>query len=260
MWRDQAANVTGAALVGIAGLAWVGVVVQGMVMQPGTAERSSVSLSGAAVFLAAWAVMMAAMMLPSATPMIALYEKLSREPSRGEHHVVPTALFAAVYLAIWVGLGAIAYVAGVALNALADASQIVSESLPYAVAAVLVAAGIYQFTALKQSCLRNCRTPLSFLMARWQRGYAGALKLAAAHAAYCVGCCAALMVVLVAAGAMSLLWVLLIAAIVFLEKILPGGERVARLVGVGFVALGIAVALDPDLAAILRGGSISQQM
>ena len=97
-------------------------------------------------------------------------------------------------------------------------------------------------------------------MARWQSGYAGTLKLAGAHAAYCVGCCSALMVVLIAAGAMSLPWVLLIAAIVFIEKLLPRGDLVARLVGVGFVALGVAVAIDPDLAAVLRGNSMSLLM
>jgi predicted metal-binding membrane protein len=258
LWRDQGTVITGAALIGVAGVAWVSVVLQGMGMREGTTEtEGSVSLSGAAAFLVAWGVMMAAMMLPSATPMIALYERLSHAPSRGEHRVVPTALFAAVYLAVWVGLGVIVYLGGLALNALAGASQIVSAFLPYALAAVLVVTGAYQFTTLKQSCLRYCRTPLSFLMARWRGGYAGTLKLAAAHAAYCVGCCFALMVVLVAAGAMSLPWVLLIAVIVFAEKLLPRGDLVARLVGVAFVALGVAVVIDPNLAAILRGSYLS---
>jgi predicted metal-binding membrane protein len=139
-------------------------------------------------------------------------------------------------------------------------SPIVAASLPYALAGVLIGTGAYQFTALKQSCLRACRTPLSFLMARWRSGYGGTLRLAAAHAGYCVGCCAALMVVLVAAGAMSLPWVLLIAAIVSVEKLVPRGDHIARLVGVGFVVLGIAVAIDPDLAALLRGSAMSSPM
>jgi predicted metal-binding membrane protein len=257
MWWQRSVHVAGAGLVGIAGIAWVGVVLQGMGMHGGATGADALSLSGAAVFIAAWGVMMAAMMLPSATPMIVMYEKVRRGLSQGDHHVVPTALFAAVYLAIWLSLGPIVYVGGFALSAVADDSPIVSAWIPYAVAAIFVATGVYQFTALKQSCLRYCRTPLSFLMARWQSSYAGTLKLAAAHAAYCVGCCAALMVVLVAGGAMSLPWVLLIAAIVFLEKVLPRGDLIARIVGAAFVVLGLAVAVDPDLAAVLRGTSMS---
>jgi predicted metal-binding membrane protein len=221
---------------------------------------ASLSLSGAAVFLAAWGVMMAAMMLPSAMPMIVIYDKIRRGPSQNDRPGAPTALFATVYLAIWLVLGLIAYGGGVVERALADGNPSVSAWLPYAVAAVLIATGVYQFTALKQSCLRYCRTPLSFLIGRWQSGYAGTLKLAVAHATYCVGCCAALMMVLVAAGAMSLPWVLLIGAIVFVEKVLPRGDRFARIVGAAFVVLGVAVAIDPDLAAVLRGVAMSSPM
>jgi predicted metal-binding membrane protein len=257
MARDRSTYVTGAALVALAGIAWVSVVLQSTGMDSGMAgAETALSLSGALVFLAAWGVMMAAMMLPSATPMIVIYDKVRRGPSQDERPGIPTPLFAAVYLAIWLAFGLIAYAGGVALNALAGANPIVSTWLPYGVAAVLIATGVYQFTALKQACLRHCRTPLSFLMARWRSGYSGTFKLAVAHAVYCVGCCAALMVVLVAAGAMSLPWVLLIAAIVFVEKILPRGDLIARMVGAVFVVLGLAVTIDPELAAMLRGTSM----
>jgi predicted metal-binding membrane protein len=253
VWRDRVSYVVGTALVVIAGLAWLGVVRQGMDMQPGmTSGAAALSLSAAVVFLVAWGVMMAAMMLPSATPMIVIYDKISRGLTQRDR-VIPTALFAAIYLSIWLGLGVLVYVASVGLNVLAEANPNVTSWLPYILAAVLVATGLYQFTALKQACLRSCRTPVSFLMGRWRTGYAGTIKLAVAHATYCVGCCVALMVVLVAAGAMSLPWVLLIATIVFIEKLLPRGELFARLAGVGFVVLGLAIAVDPDLAAMLRG-------
>ena len=261
LWRNPSTYVTGAALLGVAGIAWVGLVLQTTGMQRDTTGAdTSLSLSGAALFIAAWGVMMAAMMLPSATPMIVMYRKIRSGLSPDDRHVIPTAFFAAIYLAIWLSLGLIVYVGGFALRALADANPVVSEWFPYAVAAIFVATGAYQFTSLKQACLRNCRTPLSFLMARWRSNYAGTFKLAAAHAAYCVGCCAALMVVLVAAGAMSLPWVLLIAAIVFLEKILPRGDRIARIVGAAFVVLGLAVVIDPELAAVLRGTAMSSPM
>ncbi len=258
--RDRGTIITGAALIGVAGVAWVGVVLQGMSMKEGAGAYDLISLSGGFAFLAAWVVMMAAMMLPSATPMIALFDKVGRGSIQGRDRAAGTALFALVYLGIWVGFGLLVYLMSAALGALADASPVVSAWLPYGLAAVLVAAGAYQFTALKQSCLGHCRTPLSFLMGRWQSGYAGALKLAGAHAAYCIGCCSALMVVLVAAGAMSLPWVLLIALIVFIEKLLPRGDFVARMVGVGFVVLGLAVAIDPELAATLRGTAMSSPM
>jgi predicted metal-binding membrane protein len=249
VWRDRATYAIGAALLGLAGIAWVGVVLQGAGM---TSDAGSLSLPGALVFLVAWGVMMAAMMLPSATPMIVMYDKVIRSlPERDR--AIPTALFVALYFAIWLSLGVLVYLAGAAVSTIAEANPNVAGSLPYVLAAVLVAAGAYQFTPLKQACLRHCRSPVSFLMARWRSGYAGTVRLAAAHAAYCVGCCAALMVVLVAAGAMSLPWVLLVASIVFVEKLFPRGELSARLVGVGFVILGLVIAVDPELAAMLRG-------
>jgi predicted metal-binding membrane protein len=121
--------------------------------------------------------------------------------------------------------------------------------------AVLVAAGVYQFTPLKRACLRVCRNPLSFLLTRSRAGYRGTLGLALEHAAYCVGCCWGLMVVLVAAGAMALHWVLLIAAVVFVEKLLPRGEWTAAIVGSGLLLLGLAVVVHPDLAMVLRPSS-----
>jgi predicted metal-binding membrane protein len=122
---------------------------------------------------------------------------------------------------------------------------------------VLVVAGVYQLTPLKQMCLRHCRSPLGFLLGHWRAGIRGALGMGAAHAVYCLGCCWALMVVLVVAGAMSLPWVLLIASIVAVEKLVPRGEWIARLTGVALVLLGVAVAVRPALAAGLRSSGAS---
>ena len=124
----------------------------------------------------------------------------------------------------------------------------------YGTAAILVAAGLFQVTPLKQACLTRCRSPIGFLLGHWRAGWRGGLRLGWAHALYCLGCCWALMVVLVAAGAMGLPWVLLIAAIVAGEKVLPRGEWIARATGVALVLLGLAVFVRPDLAAALRGG------
>ena len=129
-------------------------------------------------------------------------------------------------------------------------------ALPYGVAASLLAAGVYQFTPLKETCLRQCRSPLDFLMQRWRPGALGAFRLGVEHGAYCAGCCWGLMAVLVVAGAMSLPWVALLTLVIFAEKLLPASRWTVRLVGGVLVGLGIMVALRPEGAMLLRGGGM----
>jgi predicted metal-binding membrane protein len=128
------------------------------------------------------------------------------------------------------------------------------SAFAYGVAGVLLAAGVFQLSPLKQVCLRACRSPLGFFLGHWRAGRRGSLVLGWSHAMYCLGCCWALMVVLVAAGAMGLRWVLLITAVVAAEKLLPGGEWLARAAGGALLLLGAAVAVRPDLVMVLRGG------
>jgi predicted metal-binding membrane protein len=219
------------------------------------ASGGAISTSAALAFLIAWGVMMAAMMLPSAAPMIGLYGAIHRNAGQTGQGGVATGLFAFVYVLAWLLFGAPVYAAQVAISILVDAVPGLSSLLPYAVAVVLVVAGAYQFSPLKIACLRACRSPLGFLMARWRAGYLGTLRLALAHALYCIGCCWALMIVLVAAGAMGLHWVLLIAALVAAEKLIPGGMAVARLAGIALLALAILVAINPGLVMALRGAA-----
>jgi predicted metal-binding membrane protein len=238
-------------LLAAAGLAWAGVIVQAMPMDLG--RGGAASLPDATLFLAAWGVMMAAMMLPSALPMIALYHAVSRNRSPTGPPILPTFLFAATYLVVWLAVGLPVYATSGLVGTLARTNPVVAQGLPYALAVVLVAAGLYQFTALKRRCLRHCQTPLSFLLGHWRHGAAASLRMGLAHAAYCVGCCWGLMAVLVAAGAMSLPWVLGIAAVVFVEKVLPRGQWTARPVGGALLGLGLLVGIDPQLALTLRG-------
>jgi predicted metal-binding membrane protein len=224
-----------------------------LILHQGMGTASMLDLAEAVGFLVAWGIMMVAMMLPSAIPMIALYGVIQRNAASSGQKGLSEAWFALVYIAVWVGIGVPIYLVSVLI-----ASQQQLESvLPYALAVVLILAGVYQVTPLKRACLRVCRNPLSFFMARSRTGYRGSLALAAEHAAYCVGCCWGLMVVLVAAGAMALNWVLLIAALVFVEKVLPRGEWSAGIAGAALVALGLAVAVRPDLAMIIRPTSMS---
>jgi predicted metal-binding membrane protein len=192
--------------------------------------------------------MMAAMMLPSASPMIALYAATQRTAPSLAARAVAVAHFALVYVALWAATGIPIYLVTVALGALSR------TALAYGVAAVLLVAGAFQLSPLKRVCLRSCRSPLGFLLGHWRPGWRGALSMGVAHALYCLGCCWALMLVLVVAGAMGLAWVLLIAALVLAEKLLPGGDRVAWVSGVVLVLLAVAVAVRPEIAMILRAG------
>jgi predicted metal-binding membrane protein len=223
---------------------------------PGGGDMAGMEMSMAPTLLdglayvVAWAIMMAAMMLPSALPMIGLYAGTQKAASAAAR-LASVALFALMYLGLWALTGIPVYAASLLLM------SITAEALAYVVATVLVVAGVYQLTPLKQKCLRHCRSPLGFLLGHWRAGIHGALGMGAAHAVYCLGCCWALMVVLVVAGAMSLPWVLLIASAVAAEKLVPRGEWLARLTGVALVLLGAAVAVRPALAAGLRSSGAS---
>ena len=249
----------GAALLAVAAPAWYLVLRDGSSMSM-TGPGASPSVAEGAAFTIQWGVMMTAMMLPSAAPTIMLYRTVSRRLSATGDRTIPVALFAAVYLLLWLLLGVPVYGAYVVVASLAARWRSFDAAMPYAVAAVLVAAGLYQLTDAKRVCLRHCESPLGFLMRRWRSGYAATLRLAIGHAGYCIGCCWALMVILVAAGAMSISWVLAIAIVVFAEKVLPHGWRTARLVGVGLIALGFAVALRPGLAGIMRAEMAPMRM
>ena len=220
---DRSALLGAAALAALTGAAWVAV----------AADVGAAAMAPAA-FLFGWFVMMVAMMLPSAMPLVLLYAR--------QHRAEP---LVAGYLLVWAGAGIPVY----ALHRAVDLMMVPAV----AVAAVLIGAGIYQLTPLKTACLRRCRSPVGFLMQRWR---SGGFRLGVEHGAYCVGCCWGLMAVLVVAGAMGFAWAAAIALLVFAEKVLPAGPWVARGAAGALVALGIAVAVDPDLATKLTGNEM----
>jgi predicted metal-binding membrane protein len=246
--RDRRTALTYVVLLVVAAAAWAHVLWAAMTddMAGMDMEMTAGWLEGLA-YVTAWTVMMAAMMLPSALPMIALYAATQRNAAGVAARTGPVALFTLVYLGLWAASGVPIYLASVGLSTLAAGPR------AYAVAAMLVVAGIFQLSPLKQVCLRRCRSPLGFFLGRWRGGWRGGLALGWAHAVYCLGCCWALMLVLVVAGAMGLAWVLLVAVVVAAEKLLPRGDWIARAAGIALVALGAAVAVRPDLAAMLRG-------
>jgi predicted metal-binding membrane protein len=193
----------------------------------------------AASIFAMWALMMVAMMLPSALPTVLVYEAFER--TRSGNAGAATALFAAGYLLVWTGFSTLATAAQWALEEsglLASADMRLSaRSLA---AALFVAAGAYQFAPLKQRCLDACRSPVAFLSAHWREGRAGAAAMGLHHGAFCLGCCWLLMLLLFAGGVMNLLWIVPVALFVLAEKCLPGGERTRKAGGALLIAWGAA--------------------
>jgi predicted metal-binding membrane protein len=198
------------------------------------------SFAGAATFVAIWTVMMAAMMLPAAAPMILIFDSTQTRAGRG---AVPTWIFIAGYLLVWLGAGVVVYAAVQTGSDLTAQLTSIDRALwaPLALAATLVTAGLYQFTRLKRICLTRCRSTFAFVTLYWREGRLGALHMGLRHGAYCLGCCWALFAVLVGAGVMSIAWMLLLTVLVFMEKVLPYSQRSASLIGLALVALGLGV-------------------
>jgi predicted metal-binding membrane protein len=234
---QQSAILLGAALA-----TWIVVVqrMRGMDAGPGT------DLGGLTWYVGIWVTMMAAMMLPSVAPMVLLFDKVSEERARRNRPYVPTWIFAASYFAVWTLYGLAAYAIYRGIRALDLEFLDWNRGGPYVVGALLAIAGIYELTPLKSICLRHCRSPMHFILGGWRDGTFGAIRMGAEHGGYCVGCCWGLMLVLFALGVMSILWMAVVAALIFAQKLLPRGEVLSRVFAVAFVGAAIWIAAAPS--------------
>jgi predicted metal-binding membrane protein len=212
---------------------------RGMDAGPGT------DLGGLGWYVGIWVTMMAAMMFPSAAPMVFLFHKISTERARRGQPFVPTWVFALTYLAVWTAYGLLAYGLYRLVVQFDFGFLDWDRGGRYVAAGAIIAAGIYELTPLKSVCLRHCRSPLHFLLHGWRDGVAGSVRMGASHGAYCVGCCWGLMIVLFALGVMSLTWMAVVAGLIAAQKVLPKGEYLTRVFAVAFVAFGIWVAASP---------------
>jgi predicted metal-binding membrane protein len=196
-------------------------------------------------FLVAWVAMMAAMMFPAVLPVVRLY---ARAAANGQ--AAPVAVFIGGYIALWGLVGVPAYFAWSRLNEPLMAGSAWAGRIAGGVA---LAAGLYQLTPLKSVCLRHCRSPLSFFMrhAKHLDRPTGAFVAGGRHGMFCIGCCWMLMALLIAFGAMQLVWMVIFAALILLEKIAPFGEQLARVTGVVLVVLGVALLVRPDFVTHL---------
>jgi predicted metal-binding membrane protein len=185
-----------------------------------------------------WAIMMVAMMLPSAAPTILLVAALS--PQRSGSAPASAVFFGMGYLLVWFGfsLGATALEWG--LNEASLLSETMALGSMLVAGSILVGAGIYQWTPLKDTCLRHCRSPVSFLVQNWREGALGAIWTGVRHGSFCLGCCWMLMALLFVGGVMNLVWIGAIALLVLIEKVVPWGGRMSRIAGIVLAGWGVA--------------------
>jgi predicted metal-binding membrane protein len=206
-------------------------------MAPATAPWKPIEF---AFVFAMWAVMMIGMMTPSAAPMIMLYARVGRQAAEQGKPLAASAYFAAGYLIAWIGFAVLATLAQWALDRSGFLTPTMAGANDVFGGAVLIAAGLYQWTPLKDACLRHCQAPLWFIQRHggFRADARGALALGLRHGGYCIGCCWALMALLFAGGVMNVVWIAALAILVLAEKVVPGGRVLSRLAGAGLIAAG----------------------
>lgn len=230
-WRETAI-VAALVLGGWAFLFWGALDMtspQARLMMPASSQWAPANV--VAVF-AMWAVMMAAMMLPAALPMILTFAHLNRRNGTQAY----TWSFVTAYIVIWAGFSLFGTGLQWGLQFAGLTSQMIASTSTWLTVILLLIAGVFQFTPLKTACLRYCRTPMGFLLTDWRDGFDGAWVMGLRHGSYCLGCCWALMVLLFVGGVMNLLWIAALTGLVAVEKLLPRGEVVARVLGMVLIA------------------------
>jgi predicted metal-binding membrane protein len=236
-WRRRENLLPGLALTALAAAGWAYVAVQAASMESMGSAMGTMAMGGIwgiVVFLSIWTVMMVAMMVPATLPLILLYSTIARNRLSLVRAQVGMLTLLVGYIAVWAAAGLPVY----AYAFFAEGAGSLAGVLP---ALLLVVGGIYQFTSLKRICHARCSSPLFFLMNNWRPGATGALRLGMLHGVDCLGCCAGLMVGLVALGMMNLVWMLTAAVIIFAEKTIPNSHLIARPLGVVMVAGGVVL-------------------
>jgi predicted metal-binding membrane protein len=231
----RTAAILAAAVLGWAFLAWIALDMESAVAQLMMPDSPQWSAAAALAVWSMWGVMMAAMMLPSALPMLLVFTDLSlRAGERGRARA-----FVAAYLLAWCAFSVAATVAQWALQAQGWTDPMATSRSAVLTGGLLVIAGLYQFTPLKTICLAKCRSPLGFLLGEWRPGSRGAFVMGLRHGLFCVGCCWALMALLFVGGVMNLAWIAALSIAVAIEKLAPGGHILAPALGLALVGSGL---------------------
>ena len=229
------------ALIALALAAWLLTVqkMHGMNGGPGT------DLGALSWYVGAWVTMMGAMMLPAVLPVVLLFARVSSERMKRGQAAVGTPVFLAGYFAVWTAAGLVAYFFARWLTALGPHVLRWDSGGRYFAAGAVALAAVYQLTPLKRICLKHCRSPLALVLNHWREGRFGAVRMGVEHGGWCLGCCWGLMLALFAVGVMSIAWMVIIAALIFVEKVLPCGERLTFAVGALLLGLAAWIALSP---------------
>jgi predicted metal-binding membrane protein len=234
-----------ACLLVLAAVAWAL-----LVWQAGSTTTMGMGLTmgmGAPLFLAIWVLMMVAMMFPTAAPMIVMFARIQAGKRQQGVRFVPTWLFVAAYLLVWTTFGALAFLIAVGAQMLGDRVPWLVEHAAQIGGVVLILAGLYQLSPLKRVCLTKCRSPLSFIMTSWRDGHGGAMRMGLQHGLFCLGCCWLLFVILFPLGLMNVVAMVVITLLIFAEKSLPLGHRLAQVGAVVLVVFGALVLVFPQL-------------
>jgi predicted metal-binding membrane protein len=248
--RDRAVVV--AALVAVITVAWIwillgagtGMTATNMALGSGGPGMAGMMVPAAWTFgyaglmFGMWWAMMAAMMLPSAAPILLLFARVNRNQKTSGRPFIPTGIFAAGYLVVWGGFSALATGLQWELEKLGLLSPMMATTSYWLGGAILLAAGVWQLTPIKGICLRHCRSPMGFLVQSWRSGRLGAFRMGLEHGIYCLGCCWFLMGLLFFGGIMNLFWIIGLAGFVLLEKTIPMGSWIGRIVGISVAAWG----------------------
>ena len=206
-------------------------------------------------FLGVWVVMMAAMMLPSVSPTVALYSRMTETRSP-----IAPLFFTSGYLVTWAGVGLLAFVVADVGGRIVGDGFSWNHAGRWVAGVTLVLAAVYELTPLKDVCLGKCRSPVGFLLGSWRSGLSGALQMGVKHGAWCAGCCWALMAALFALGVMSVAWMAFVAALIAAEKTLPWGRAVTYGTAALLLALGVMLLVAPHAipGLTIPGGSMNQ--
>ncbi len=233
-WPAPALWLLAISLGGWAALAWIAFDMGHPVARLTMPASSHWGVANLLAIWCMWAVMMAAMMLPSALPMVLGFVDLSTrrgEPGRARAFVV-------AYLLVWFGFSAVATAAQWVMQAAGWVNPMIVSTSAALTGVLLLVAGVYQFSPLKHICLAHCRTPLGFLLGEWRAGRRGAFMMGLRHGLFCLGCCWALMALLFVGGVMNLAWIAALSVLVALEKLAPQGRRLAWVLGATLIVAG----------------------
>jgi predicted metal-binding membrane protein len=231
-------------LLAVAAVAWSFLIWQSVMA--GQSMGPGMNMQAPLFFLVMWVVMMAAMMFPTAAPMILTFHRVQVDKQQRGQSFVSTWVFVAAYMLVWALFGIVAFLAATGIQMVIKVSMISMEMTARLGGVVLIGAGVYQLTPLKTVCLTKCQTPLSFILTSWRDGVGGAFWMGAKHGAFCLGCCWLLFVILFPIGIMNVAAMAVITVVIFAEKSLPFGNRIAQIAALGLIAYGLLAIVVPS--------------